>query len=67
MTLKAAATFAFVGTVFAAALLLWDFVFDLVNALRGLVPAVRIVPALIYALAAISLAVFFYTYKTDRG
>ncbi len=66
MTLRAAATFAFIGSLLSAALLIWDFLFDFLNALRGLIPAARLIPALIYALAAISLAVFFYTYRTDR-
>ncbi len=66
MTLKSAATFAFIGTLLAAALLVWDFLFDLVNAFRGLIPAARLVPAFLYALAGVSLAVFFYAYRTDR-
>lgn len=66
VTHKAAATFAFIGTVLAAALFIWDFVFDFVSAVRGLIPAARLVPALIYAIAAVSLAVFFYAYRTDR-
>jgi len=66
MTLRTAATFAFVGSLLAAALLVWDFLFDFLNALRGLIPAARLVPAFIYAIAALSLAVFFYAYRTDR-
>lgn len=67
MTLKSAATFAFIGSLLAAALLTWDFVFDLVNSLRGLIPSVKLVPALIYAMAAIGLTVFFYAYRADRS
>lgn len=66
MTLRTAATFAFVGSLLAAALLAWDFLFDFLNALRGLIPAARLVSAFIYAIAALSLAVFFYAYRTDR-
>ena len=66
MTLKTAATFAFIGTLLAAALLIWDFAFDLLSAVRGLIPAARLLPAFIYAISAVSLAVFFYAYRTDR-
>ena len=63
--MKPAATFAFVGSLLPAALLTWDFVFDLVNSLRGLTPAAMLFPALIYAIAAIGLTVVFYAYRTD--
>ena len=63
MTLKGAATFAFIGTLLAAALLIWNLIFDLVNIMRGLIPAVTLFSALIYALAALSLAVFFYVFR----
>ena len=67
MTLKSAATFAFIGTLLAAALLVWDFVFDLVNVIQGLVPAVKLFSSLIYAFAAVSLAVFFYVFRKAQS
>ena len=67
MTLKSAATFAFIGTLLAAALLVWDFVFDLVNVIQGLVPAVKLFSSLIYAFAAVSLAVFFYAFRKAQS
>jgi phosphoglycerol transferase MdoB-like AlkP superfamily enzyme len=67
MSLKSAATLAFIGTLLAAALLVWNFVFDVMNVIQGLVPAVRLFSSLIYAFAAVSLAVFFYvSQKTQR-
>lgn len=63
MTLKGAATLAFIGTLLAAALLIYDFVFDAINVLRGLTPAVSLFPALIYAFAASSLAIFFFAFQ----
>jgi hypothetical protein len=67
MSLKNAATLTFVGTILAAALLVWDFVSDVANVLQGLVPAVRLFSSLIYAFAAVCLAVFFYAFqKTQR-
>ena len=67
MTLQNAATFAFIGTLLAAALLVWDFVFDLINVIQGLVPAVKLFSSLIYACAAVSLAVFFYVFRKTRS
>jgi hypothetical protein len=67
MTLKNAATFAFIGTLLAAALLVWDFVFDLINVIQGLVPAVKLFSSLIFAFAAVSLAVFFYAFRRAQS
>jgi hypothetical protein len=67
MTLKNAATFALIGTVLAAALLVWDFVFDVINVIQGLVPAVKLFSSLIYAFAAVSLAVFFYVFRKAQS
>jgi hypothetical protein len=63
MTLKNAALLAFVGTILVAALLVWNLIFSLVSVMRGLVPAVVLVPALIYAFAVLSVALFFYVFK----
>lgn len=67
MTLKNAATFAFIGTLLAAALLVWDFVFDLVNVVDGLIPLTRLLSSLLYAFAAVSLAVFFYVFRKTQN
>ena len=61
MALKNAALLAFIGTVLVAAMLVWNFVFTVVNTIRGLVPAVTLFPAVIYAFSALTVAVFFYT------
>ncbi len=63
MSLKSAATFAFIGTLLAAALLIWDFVFDVINVTQGLIPLAKLFPSLIGAFAALSLAVFFYVFR----
>ena len=60
MSLKDAATFAFIGTLLAAALLVYYFVLDIVNVVQGLIPLVKLFPSFIYALAATSLTVFLY-------
>jgi hypothetical protein len=66
MTLKGTATFAFVGTLLAAALLIYDFIFDAINVMRGLMPAVRLFPALIYAIGALSLAIFVFAFRRTQ-
>ena len=66
MTNKSAATFAFIGTLLAAALLIYDFIFDIVSLAQGLIPLVNLFPAFIYALAALSLTVFFYVFRKQN-
>ncbi len=66
MTNKSAATFAFIGTLLAAALLIYDFVFDIISLAQGLIPLVTLFPAFIYALAALSLTVFFFVFRKQN-
>lgn len=66
MTIKSAATFAFIGTLLAAVLLIWDFLSDVVNVAQGLIPAVRLFPALIYAFAAFTLTLFVYVLRKTQ-
>ena len=66
MSLKSAATFAFIGTLLAAALLIYYFVFDIINVAGGLTPLVSLFPAFIYALAALSLTVFLYAFRRTQ-
>src|SRR5467141_4091774 len=58
MTLKSAALLALIGTILITILLVWTFVSDLVNVLRGLVPALTLFSTLIYAFACFTVAVF---------
>ena len=67
VNLKGAATLAFIGTLLAAALLIYDFIFDVVNVLRGLTPAIMLFPSLIYAFAALSLAIFFFLFQKKQS
>jgi hypothetical protein len=67
MTLKNAAVFAFIGTLLAAALLVWDFVSDLVYVAQGLVPLAKVLSSLLYAFAAVSLAAFFYVFQKSQS
>ena len=62
MTLKNAALLALVGTILMTALLVWNFVFNLLNLLRGLVPAVTLFSSFIYAFGCFSVMVFFFVF-----
>jgi hypothetical protein len=59
MTLKNAALLALIGTILMTVLLVWTFVFNVLNALRGLVPAVTLFSSFLYAFGCFSVAVFF--------
>ncbi|HSP68936.1 MAG TPA: hypothetical protein VLN48_14510 [Bryobacteraceae bacterium] len=67
MTLKGAAVLAFIGTLLVAALLVWDFVFTVLNVIRGLIPAMTVFSSLIYAFGALSVTVFFYIFQKQRS
>jgi hypothetical protein len=62
MTLKSAAFLALIGTILLAALQVWDLIFNILNVVRGLAPAVIVLSSLIHAFAAFSVAVFFFVF-----
>ena len=43
---------ALIGTILVTAMLVWDLIFNVMNVLRGWVPAVMLFSALIYAFGA---------------
>jgi hypothetical protein len=67
MTLKSAATLAFIGTLLTAALLIWDFVFDVINVVEGLIPLAKLFSSFLFALAGLSLAIFFYVFRKSQN
>jgi hypothetical protein len=67
MTLKSAALLAFVGTLLVAALLVWDLIFDVLGVLRGILPAVGLFPAFVYAFGAVMVALFFYLFQKRQN
>jgi hypothetical protein len=67
MRLKNAALLALIGTVLMTALLVWNFVFNLLNLLRGLVPAVMAFESLIYAFGCFSVMVFFFVFHRAQS
>ena len=67
MTLKNAALLALIGTILITVLLVWTFVFDVVNVLRGLVPALTLFSSFIHAFACFTVAVFFYAFHRAQS
>src|SRR6267378_2706502 len=67
MTLKNAALLALIGTILITILLVWTFFFNVVNVLRGLVPALTLFSSFIYAFACLSVAVFFYAFHRAQS
>ena len=67
MTLKNAALLALIGTVLMTALLGLTFVFNVINALRGLIPALTLFSSFIYAFGCFSVAVFFYVFHRAQS
>jgi len=67
MTLKSAATFAFIGTLVATLVLIWDFASDVVNVAQGLVPLAKLLASFVAALAALSVTVFFYAFQKTQN
>jgi hypothetical protein len=67
MTLKTAALLALLGTILTTVLLVWTFVVNLLNSLRGLVPAVTLFSSFIYAFACFSVALFLYVFHRAQS
>ena len=67
MTLKNAALLALIGTILMTVLLVWNFVFNFLNLLRGLVPAVMLFSSFIYAFGCFSVMVFFYVFHRAQS
>ncbi len=67
MTLKNASLLALIGMSLLTILLVAHFILDVSNAVRGLVPAIRVLASLTDLLASGSLAVFFWVFhETQR-
>jgi hypothetical protein len=67
MSLQNAARLALVGAVLVTILLVVGFVVDLLNVLRGLIPALRVVTSFIYAFAGVGAVVFLYVFHKARS
>jgi hypothetical protein len=67
MTVKNAALLALIGTILVTALLAFDLIRNVLNAVQGLVPAVTLFSSLIYAFGAFSVAVFFFVFHKAQS
>jgi hypothetical protein len=67
MTIKNAALLALIVTILMTALLVWNFVFNFLNLLRGLVPAVMVFESFIYAFGCFSVMVFFFVFHRTQS
>jgi len=67
MNLKNASLLALVGTSLLAILLVLKFVNYFLAFVRGLTPATVLLSSLIYAFAALSVAVFFYVFHRAQS
>ena len=66
MTLKTAALLAMSGMILTTALVVFHLIFDILNTLRGLVPAIAVFSSCVYAFAACTAAIFLYVfYRTQ--
>ena len=63
MTMQSAASLALIGAVLVSVVLVVGFVLDLLNVLRGLVPALRLVTSVIYAFAGVGAVVFLWVFR----
>jgi hypothetical protein len=67
MTMRSAASLALIGAVLVTIVLVVALVLDLLNALRGLVPALRLVTSFIYAFAGMAAVEFLWVFRNDRS
>ena len=66
MTFKGAAFLALVGTVLITAFLVWTFVFNVLNVVRGAQAPVVLFSSFVYAFACLSVAVFFFVFHRSQ-
>lgn len=59
--------FAFIGTLLLAVLSIYDFVLDILNVTQGLIPAATLFRSFIYALATLSVTVFFFVFHKKQN
>jgi hypothetical protein len=67
MNLKNAALLALIGTLLLTILLVAGLISDVLNVMRGLIPATRMLSSLIYAFAALAVTVFFFVFHKSQS
>jgi CHASE2 domain-containing sensor protein len=67
MTMRSAASLALLGAILLMILLVVGFVLDLLNVVRGLVPALKLVTSFIYAFAGVGAVVFLCVFRKAQS
>ena len=67
MTLKSASLLALIGTVLMTLLVAINFFNAIVGVSRGIVPAMELVPCLVYFFAGIAITLFFWVFSRSHG
>ena len=67
MTLKNAALLAFVGTILMTVLLVWNFVSNFLNVLRGVEAPVVLFGSFIYGFGCFTVMVFFFVFHRAQS
>ena len=67
MTMRSAASLALLGAGLVTILLAIGFVLDLLNVVRGLVPALKLVTSFIYAFAGVGAVVFLWVFRNAQS
>jgi hypothetical protein len=67
MTMRSAASLALIGAILVTILLVIGFVLDLLNVVRGLVPALKLVTSFIYAFAGVGAVVFLCVFRKAQS
>jgi hypothetical protein len=67
MTLRNAALLALVGVGLATIVLVTTFIGDVSGVVRGLLPAMRMLTSLLFALAGLTMAVFLYVFHKAQS
>lgn len=67
MTLKSASLLALIGTFLMTVLVAVNFFDTIVGVSHGIVPAMSLVPCLVYFFAGISITVYFWVFRRSQG
>ena len=67
MTMRSAASLALLGAVLVTILLVVGFVRDLLNVVRGIIPALKLVTSFIYAFAGVGAVVFLCVFRKAQS
>ena len=67
MNLKSAALLALIGTILVTAVLTFHLVRVVQGVAEGLIPPVALIPAIIYAFGALTVALFFFVFQRAQS